>query len=109
LTKQQAPAGPKRHTAVDSFGLVLWWSQQQVFLKVKRANRFSHSVYQMGQRVPRLYLLACRSSDSGSRFLQSVMDSLGWIIQVVLPPQQIQGLVLRKKRSVVEQSFSWLN
>jgi hypothetical protein len=37
------------------------------------------------------------------------MDSLGWIIQAVLPPQQIQGLVLRKKRSVVEQSFSWLN
>jgi transposase len=47
--------------------------------------------------------------DSGDRFLQSVMDSLGWIIQVVLPPQKIQGLVLRKKRSVVEQSFSWLN
>ena len=61
LTKQQAPAGPKRHTAVDSFGLVLWWSQQQVFLKVKRANRFSVSVYQMGQRVPRLYLIAYRS------------------------------------------------
>jgi len=109
LTKQQAPAGPKRHTAVDSFGLVLWWSQQQVFLNVKRANRFSLSVYQMGQRVPRLYLIRVDRGDSGSRFLQSVMDSLGWIIQVVLPPQQIQGLVLRKKRSVVEQSFSWLN
>jgi transposase len=47
--------------------------------------------------------------DSGDGFLKSVMDSLGWIIQVVLPPQQIQGFVLRKKRSVVEQSFSWLN
>jgi hypothetical protein len=47
--------------------------------------------------------------DSGGRFLKSVMDSLGWIIQVVLPPQKIPGLVLRKKRSVVEQSFSWLN
>ena len=47
--------------------------------------------------------------DSGDRFLKSVMYSLGWIIQVVLPPQQIQSFVLRKKRSVVEQSFSWLN
>jgi transposase len=47
--------------------------------------------------------------DSGDRFLKSVMDSLEWIIQVVLPPQQIQGFVLRKKRSVVEQSFSGLN
>jgi len=82
LTKQQAPAGPKRHTAVDSFGLVLWWSQQQVFLNVKGANRFSLSVYQMGQRVPRLYLLACRSrcqrrsvSQSGDGFLG--MDDSG--------------------------------
>ncbi|MEG4810124.1 hypothetical protein QUA79_21900 [Microcoleus sp. F8-D1] len=33
--------GRKRYTAVDTFGLVLWRSQQQVFLKVKRANRFS--------------------------------------------------------------------
>jgi len=47
--------------------------------------------------------------DSDDRFLKSVMDSLGWIIEVVLPLQQIQGFVLRKKRSVVEQSFSWLN
>jgi transposase len=109
LTKQQAPAGPKRHTAVDSFGLVLWWSQQQVFLNLKRANRFSLSVYQMGQRVPPLYLIWVDRGDSGDRFLKSVMDSLGWIIQVVLPPQQIQGFVLRKKRSVVEQSFRWLN
>jgi transposase len=109
LTKQQAPAGPKRHTAVDRFGLVLWWSQQQGFLKVKRANRFSLSVYQMGQRVPRLYLIGVDRGESGDGFLKSVMDCLGWIIQVVLPPQQIQDFVLRKKRSVVEQSFSWLN
>jgi transposase len=88
---------------------VLWWSQQQVFLNLKRANRFSLSVYQMGQRVPRLYLIWADRGDSGDRFLKSVMDSLGWIMQVVLPPQQIQGFVLRKKRSVVEQSFSWLN
>jgi hypothetical protein len=40
---------------------LLWWSQQQVFLNVKRANRFFLSVYQMGQRVSRLYLIACRS------------------------------------------------
>src|SRR4028118_2353608 len=47
--------------------------------------------------------------DSGHRFLKSVMDCLGWIIQVVLRPQQTQGFVLLKKRSVVEQTFGWLN
>jgi putative transposase len=37
------------------------------------------------------------------------MDCLGWMIQVVLRPQQTQGFVLLKKRSVVEQTFGWLN
>ena len=37
------------------------------------------------------------------------MDSLGWMIQVVLRQQHTQGLVLLKKRSVVEQTFGWLN
>jgi len=92
-----APAGPKRHTAVDTFGLGLWWSQQQVFLNVKRANRFFLSVYQMGQRVSRLYLIGVDRGDSGHQFLKWVMDCLGWMIQVVLRPQQTQGFVLEKK------------
>jgi len=88
---------------------VLWWSQQQVFLNVKRANRFSLAVYRMGQRVSRLYLIWVDRGDSGHRFLKWVMDCLGWMIQVVLRPQQIQGFVLLKKRSAVEQTFGWLN
>jgi transposase len=109
LTKQQAPAGPKRHTAVDSFGkraVVVTAasvpecqaSKQVLSFGLPDGTKGSTAVF---DRVDR--------GDSGDRFLKSVMDSLGWIIQVVLPPQQIQGLVLRKKRSVVEQSFSWLN
>ncbi len=76
---------------------VLWWSQQQVFLNVKRANRFFLSVYQMGQRVSRLYLIWVDRSDSGHRFLKWVMDCLGWMIQVVLRPQHTQRFVLEKK------------
>jgi hypothetical protein len=34
---------------------------------------------------------------------------LGWMIQVVLRPQQTQRFVLLKKRSVLEQTFGWLN
>jgi transposase len=37
------------------------------------------------------------------------MDSLGWMIQVVLPQQHTQGFVLLKKISVVEQTFGWVN
>ncbi|NQE36815.1 hypothetical protein [Microcoleus asticus] len=98
LTKPSCSKGRKRHTAVDTFGLVAWWSQQQVLLNVKRANRFSLSVYQIGQRVSRLYLIWIDRGDSGQRFLKWVMDSLGWIIQVVLRLQQTQGFVLLKKR-----------
>ena len=109
LTKQQAPAGPNRDTAVDSFGKRAVVVTAARVPDVKRANRFSLSAYQMGQRIPRLYLIWVDRGDSGDRFLESVMDSLGWIIQAVLPSEQIQGFVLRKKRSVVEQGFSWLN
>ena len=97
FTKPSCSKGRKRHTAVDSFGLVLWWSQQQVLLNVKRSNRFSLSVYQMGQRVSRLYLIWIDRGDSSQRFLKWVMDRLGWIIQVVLRLQQTQGFVLLKK------------
>ena len=88
---------------------VLWWSQQQVFLNVKRANRFSLSVYQMGQRVSRLYSIWVDRGDSGHQFLKWVMDCLRWMVQVVLRPQQTQGFVLQRKRSVVEQTFAWFN
>ena len=88
---------------------VLWWSQPQVLLNVKRANRFSLAVYHMGQRVSRLYWIWVDRGDSGHRFLKSVMDCLGWMIQVVLRQQQTQGLVLLKKRSVVEQTLGSLN
>ena len=86
-----------------------WWSPEQVFLNMKRANRFSLSVYQMGQRVSRLYLIWVDGGDSDPPFFKSVMDSWGWMIQVVLRPQQTQGFVLLKKRWVVEQTFGLLN
>jgi putative transposase len=51
---------------------------------MKRANRFSLLVYQMGQRVSRLYLIWVDGGDSDHPFFKWVMDSWGWMIQVVL-------------------------
>jgi len=63
----------------------------------------------MGQRVSGLYLFVrVDRGDSGQRFLKSVMDSLGWIIQVVVRSQHPR-LCFTEKRSVVEQTFAWLN
>jgi transposase len=69
---------------------------------MKRAKRFSLAVYEMGQRVSRLYSIWVDGGDSDDPFFKSVMDSWGWMIQVVLRPQQTQGFVLLKKRWVVE-------
>ncbi|MBD1830235.1 hypothetical protein H6F71_22980 [Microcoleus sp. FACHB-61] len=43
--------------------------------------------------------------DSRHRFLKSVMDSLEWMIQVVLRPQQTQGFVLLKKDGWLNKLF----
>jgi putative transposase len=37
-----------------------------------------------------------------------VMDTLSWIVEVVLRPQGSQGFVLLPKRWVVERTFGWL-
>ncbi len=37
-----------------------------------------------------------------------VMDWCHWIVQVVLRPEKTKGLVLLKKRWVVERTFGWL-
>jgi putative transposase len=37
------------------------------------------------------------------------MDMFGWVIQVVLRPEQTKGFVVLKKRWVVERTFGWLN
>jgi putative transposase len=63
----------------------------------------------MGERVSRLFSIWVDRGDSDYQFLKWVMDCLGWMIQVVLRLQQTQGFVLLKKRSVVEQTFGWLN
>jgi transposase len=36
------------------------------------------------------------------------MDFCGWIVQVVLRPEQTKGFGLLKKRWVVERTFGWL-
>jgi putative transposase len=40
-------------------------------------------------------------------FLQWAMDTLGWIVQVVLRPREAKGFVLVKKRWIVERTFGW--
>jgi putative transposase len=36
------------------------------------------------------------------------MDTLGWIVEVVLRPKETKGFVLGKKRWIIERIFGWL-
>jgi transposase len=101
--------GRKRFITVDTLGLVLRVlvtaasvgereGGKQVLTKVKR----------MDKKVSRLHTIWTDGGFDGAPFMKWVMDFCGWIIQVVLRPEQTKGFVLLKKRWVVERTFGWL-
>ena len=102
--------GRKRHLTVDTLGLVL-----RVLVTAANASEKTQAktmlkrVKQMGDKVKRLYLVWADGGYSGAPFLRWVMDTLGWILQVVLRPEEAKGFVLLKRRWVVERTFGWLN
>ena len=64
-------------------------------------------LHQLGEQAARVYRVWADGGYSGPNFLHWVMDTLGWIVQVVLRPQESKGFVLLKKRWVVERTFGW--
>lgn len=49
------------------------------------------------------------SAFSGKVLLKWVMETCGWIIKVVVRPEDVQGFVLLPKRWTVERTASWLH
>jgi putative transposase len=102
--------GRKRHTAVDTLGLVLRVVVTAASVPERvGGQQVLQKVHQMGDAVSRLYLIWVDGGYSGNPFLQWAMDMFGWVIQVVLRPEQTKGFVVLKKRWVVERTFGWLN
>jgi putative transposase len=101
--------GRKRFVTVDTLGLVL-----RVFVSAasigerEGGKRVLKRVKRMDKAVSRLHTIWVDGGFDGNPFLRWVMDVCGWIVQVVLRPQQTQGFVLLKKRWVVERTFGWL-
>jgi putative transposase len=101
--------GRKRHTAVDTLGLVLRVVVTAADVPEREGGKqVLQKVQQMGDAVSRLYLIWVDGGYSGSPFLIWVMNTFRWVLQVVLRPEQSQGFVLLKKRWVVERTFGWL-
>lgn len=102
--------GRKRHTVVDTLGLVLRVVVTAASLPERAGGKQALSrVHQMGEAVSRLSLIWVDGGYSGQPFLRWVMDSFRWIVQVVLRPKQAKGFTLLKKRWVVERTFGWFN
>lgn len=102
--------GRKRHTAVDTLGLILRVIVTTASLPEREGGkRVLQKVHQMGEGISRLYLIWVDGGYSGSPFLIWVMDAFRWVVQVGKRPEQTQGFVVLKKRWVVERTFGWLN
>ena len=85
--------GRKRHTAVDTLGLVLRVVVTAANLPERAGGKqVLQDVYQMGNAVSRLYLIWVDGGYDGKPFLQWAMESFRWVIQVVLRPKERKGL-----------------
>lgn len=102
--------GRKRHTVVDTLGLVLRVVVTAASVPERAGGKqVLTKVHEMGAAVSRLCVIWVDGGYSGQPFLQWAMDSFRWIIWMVLRPEQSKGFVLLKKRWVVERTFGWFN
>lgn len=102
--------GRKRHTVVDTLGLVLRVVVTAASVPEREGGKqVLTKVREMGAAVSRLSVIWVDGGYSGQPFLRWAMDSLCFIIWIVLRPEATKGFVLLKKRWVVERTFGWLN
>lgn len=102
--------GRKRHTVVDTLGLVLRVVVTAASVPERTGGKqVLTKVHEMGAAVSRLCVIWVDGGYSGQPFLRWAMDSFRWIIWMVLRPEQSKGFVLVKKRWVVERTFGWFN
>ena len=100
--------GRKRHTAVDTLGLVLRVKVTAASVpECEGVKQVLEAVHQMAHMVTRLFLIWVDGGYSGLPLAKWAMDRFRWVISIVLRPEKTKGFVLLKKRWVVERTFSW--
>lgn len=101
--------GRKRFLTVDTLGLVLRVVVSAASVGEREGGkRVLKRVKRMDKAGARLHTIWVDGGFDGAPFMQWVMDTCRWIVQVVLRPEQTKGFVLLKKRWVVERTFGWL-
>ena len=104
----KATKGRKRHLVVDTVGLMMAVVVTAASVPERAGGQQAlQKLHQLGERVARVYLVWADGGYRGPSFLQWAMDTLGWIVHVVLRPEESKGFILLKKRWVVERTFGW--
>lgn len=102
--------GRKRFTLVDSFGLLIAVSVMAASVPEREgAKLLLQKVKNKSTPDARLIRIFVDGGFSGEDFMKMIMNTLGFIIEVVLRPQDAKGFVLLPKRWVVERTFGWFN
>ncbi len=102
--------GRKRHLTVDCFGFVMRVLVTAASVPERDGGKaVLQQVQQMSpERLQRLYLVWADSGYFGLPFLMWVMDTLHWVLEIVVRPKEQRRFVLLPKRWVVERTFGWL-
>lgn len=98
--------GRKRHTLVDTMGLVL-------FVMVLTANIQDRDgakllFEKVKERFPRLKLIWADGGYAG-KLVNWVKQCCHWILEIVKRSDDVKGFVLLPHRWIVERTFGWLN
>ena len=73
------------------------------------AKRIFAKLHQMQKWFGRLVMIWVDGGYSGVDFMEWVMDTYRWVIEVVKRPEFSKGFILLPKRWVVERTFGWFN
>ena len=102
--------GRKRHLAVDTLGLSVRVLVTQASVPEREGGKqLLKRIHDMGQRVSRVHTIWVDGGYDGLPFFKWAIDTLRWVILVVLRPTEAKGFVLLRKRWKVERTFGWWN
>ena len=102
--------GRKRFTLVDTFGLLIAVSIVAASTPEREgAKKLLSKVKEKQKQHPRLIRIFADGGFNGKDFIKSIMDLFGFIIEVVLRPQEVKGFTILPKRWVVERTYGWFN
>jgi len=100
--------GRKRHTLVDTLGLILKVIVTAVNVQDRDgAQRLLEGLVEQEAVIQRLKLVWADGSYRGD-LIAWIEDSFGWKLEIVEKPKEQSGFQILPKRWIVERTFAWL-